>query len=138
MNDLKTSLRSVAVISSAYLFIFLAGKLLWNDNPDLPILDWLLDTTPWNHSYLFGWLIMHERFLKCSLLSILTALWGKQRFAAATFTGFSAGLLLGEGYHFLFWNPESSGIALAWVIWVVCFAVSILLGCFLEWRKKRT
>jgi len=120
------------------ILVFLAGKLLLNQNPGLSFLEWLVDTTPWNHSYLFGWLIMHGRFFYCALACIAPALWGWTRLSTTAFVGFVLGLLAGEVYHFFFWTPEQSGIPYSWVIWLLTFLVSMILGVLLQMMKKKT
>lgn len=132
----KRNLSTALLICGGYLAVFLGGKWILHDNPGLSFMDGLTDTAPANHSYLFGWLLMHGRYLTCSLISILPALWGKGRFSAAVFTGFAAGLLLGEAYHFFFWDPERSGFPRSWCIWLTSLLASILIGIFLELRRK--
>ncbi len=137
MKRTWTAIRHTALLAAAYLSVFLAGKWVLNHNPGLSPLAWLMDTTPLNHSYLFGWLIMHQRFWKCALISLAASFWRKQRFAIATFTGFSSGLLLGEIYHFSFQIPQPHGIPYSWCIWAAAFAVSMIVGIFLEIRKRK-
>lgn len=136
-KTMKKNLITTLFLCAGYLVVFLCGKWVWNDNPGLCLWEWLADTTPWNHSYLFGWLIMHRRYLNCSLISLLPALFGKSRFSIAVFTGFSAGLLLGETYHFFFWNPQQSGFPISWRIWIASFFLSIFIGIILELRRKK-
>lgn len=134
---MKNYFRNTAAITTGFLLVFLAGKLILNQNPGLPFWEWLVDTTPWHHSYLFGWLIMHFRFLYCSLLCIATALWGWTKLSTTAFCGFSLGLLAGEAYHFFFWTPEQSGIPYSWVIWIVTFLISIAIGILLQIRSSK-
>ena len=134
---MKKQLHSAATITLGFLLVFLAGKLILNHNPGLPFFQWLADTTPWNHSYLFGWLIMHGRFFYFALICIAPALWGWTRIASSGFVGFTLGLLAGEVYHFFFYDPEQSGIPYSWVIWLLTFLASIVIGSFLQlWKKK--
>ncbi len=129
-------LAGAAGAGSAFLAVFLAGKLL-TGHSGLSWWQWLTDTSPLLHSYLFGWLIMHKRFWLCALLAILPNLFDWQRFSAAVCTGFTAGLCLGELFHPLLVNPGQSGIPASWCIWFSCFVLSIAGGIYLERRKKK-
>ena len=135
---MKRDLRNASAIAIGFLLVFLAGKLVLNQNPGLSLWAWLMDTTPWHHSYLFGWLIMHGRFFYCTLVCIAPALWGWHRLSTAGFTGFSLGLLAGELYHFFFWTPEQRGIPYSWVIWLLTFLVSLVIGSLLQLCKRKT
>jgi len=134
---MQKELRNALYIALGFLLVFLAEKLILNQNPGLPLPVWLVDTTPWNHSYLFGWLIMHGRFFYCSLACIAPALWGWTNLSTTAFSGFSLGLLAGEVYHYFFWTPEQRGIPYSWVIWLTSFLVSIVIGNILQIRKTR-
>lgn len=125
------------LICCGYLAVFLAGKLILNSNPGLSLRQWLADTSPLNHSYLFGWLIAHERYLKYSVVFILPALFGKNRFSAATFTGFAGGLLLGEVYDFFWGHLPYTGFPYPWRIWFFSCLISIAVGIILELRRKK-
>lgn len=114
-------------IALGYLLIFLAGKLL-SDNPGLPLWQWLLDSSSVHYSYLYGWLISHQRMLYASLVAILPALFGKTRFAFTALFGFALGLPLGE---FL----GRSGIAhihYGWAIWAFIYLISCIMGIVLQ------
>ena len=135
---MKKELRNALTVATGFLLIFLAGKLILNHNPGLPFFSWLADTTPWNHSYLFGWLILHGRFFWCALACIAPALWGWTRLSASGFVGFSLGLLAGEIYQFFFYDPEQRGIPDSWVIWLLTFLASIVIGNILQLRKRKS
>lgn len=133
----RAHLINAAKIAGGYLVVFLLGKLL-NQNPGLPIEEWLLDNSPLNHSYLFGWLIMHERYWKYSVVSIFSAMFGLSRFGWSTFAGFSTGLVLGELCGMLWTNSLQAGFfPYPWRIWFICLCISIVLGILLELRKKK-
>lgn len=134
---MKHELRNASVITLGFLLVFLAGKLILNQNPGLSFWAWLVDTTPWHHTYLFGWLIMHGRFFYCALACVAPALWGWTRLSTTAFTGFTLGLLAGEVYHFLFWTSGQRGIPYSWVIWLITFLVSIVIGNLLQILKKK-
>lgn len=131
MRKWKANVRNAVLVAAGYLTIFLVGKLL-SGNPGLPLRDWLLDHSPYNHSYLFGWLISHERYLYASLISILPALFGKIRFSLTTLTGFAIGLPLGE---FLGQSVVQS-LHYGWAIWGLVFLVSCIMGIILERLPK--
>ena len=134
---MEQNTRNGLILSLGFLLIFLGEKVFLSNRDGLSILEWLADTTPWNHSYLFGWLILHGRFFWCALACIAPALWGWQRLAVSGFTGFSLGLMAGEIYHFLYYTPEQRGIPYSWVIWLGCFAGSLILGGILQiFRRK--
>ena len=134
---MKREFRNAWVITLGFLLVFLAGKLILNQNPGLSFWEWLFDTTPRNHSYLFGWLILHGRFFYCAVACIAPALWGWTRLSTTAFAGFSLGLLAGEVYHFFFRTEDQRGIPYSWVIWLITFLVSIVIGNFLQILKKK-
>lgn len=96
-----------------------------------------MDTTPWNHSYLFGWLILKKRFLKFATLCVLPTLWGWSRFSYISFIGFTIGFFSGEGYHSVFWTVDQHGIPYSWVIWLSISLISMLIGILLQLFKKK-
>lgn len=131
MKTWRANLRAALLVAGGYLAVFLAGKLL-SPNPGLPLWEWLMDHSPYNHSYLFGWLIGQKIFLYSSLVSILPALFGNYRFSAVTLTGFVLGLLLGES---LGNNPGSAAYGMGhygWAIWGGIFLVSCVMGILLQ------
>jgi len=130
--------RSGLMLCLGFLLVFLGGKVFLGNREEMSLLEWLFSTNPRNHTYLFGWLAMKNRFLTCSLLCILPAFWGWHRLAVSGFTGFAAGLMAGEVYHFLLYTPEQRGIPYSWVIWLGCFAGSLVLGVILQLLKKKT
>lgn len=126
-----------AKIAGGYLIIFLLGKLL-NGNPGMPLDQWLLDGNPANHSYLFGWLIVQERYWKYSVVSVFSSLLGMPRFGWSTFWGYSIGLLLGEVCAHLWKGSLSTGFfPVPWLIWFGCLCLSIVLGVVLEFRNRK-
>ena len=130
--------RKGLVLSLGFLLIFLGSKVFLGNREELSLLEWLFSTNPRNHTYLFGWLVMKNRLLTCALICIVPAFWGWQWMAACGFCGFAAGLLAGEIYHFLFYTPEQRGIPYSWVIWLGCFAGSLILGIILQLFQKKT
>ena len=126
-----------AEIAAGYLIIFLLGKLL-NSNPGMPLDQWLLDSNPANHSYLFGWLIIQERYWKYSVVSVFSAMLGMPRFGWSTFWGYSIGLLLGEVCTLLWKGSLSTGFfPVPWLIWFGCLCLYIVLCVVLEFRNKK-
>lgn len=127
-----------AKIAAGYLVIFLLGKLL-NPNPGFSLQQWLLDNSPVHHSYLFGWLILHERYWKYSIVSIFSSVLGMPRFGWITFGGFASGLALGELCSLLWKESVHTGFfPYPWLIWFGCLCLSIVLGIAAEFRSRRT
>lgn len=130
MKNWMANLRAALLVAGGYLAVFLAGKLL-SHNPGLPLREWLMDHSPYNHSYLFGWLIGQKIFLYSSLVSILPALFGNYRFSAVTLAGFVLGLLgepLGD-------NPSGAAYGIGhygWAIWGGIFLMSCIMGIILQ------
>ncbi|MBR2420811.1 MAG: hypothetical protein IKB09_00485 [Oscillospiraceae bacterium] len=129
--------RNALMLSLGFLLIFLGGKVFLGNREELSLLEWLFTTNPRHHSYLFGWLAMKNRFLTCALICIMPAFCGWTRLAVSGFSGFTAGLIAGEIYHFLFYTPQLSGIPYSWVIWLGCFAGSLVVGIILQLLKKK-
>lgn len=132
----KSNILTAVTVASGYLAIYLTGKLLFSDLGDKAIFSWLLSTDPKEHTYLFGWLINHNRYLICSLISTLPALFGKRYFSLSTLAGFAIGLPLGE---LLGENPNPAPFAMdhyGWAIWGGIFLLSIGIGIWLQHRRK--
>lgn len=132
----KSNILTAMTVAAGYLAIFLTAKLLFTDLSDKTIFGWLMSTDPKEHSYLFGWLISHNRYLICSLISILPALFGNRRFSMVTLSGFAIGLPLGE---LLGENPDPAPFAMdhyGWAIWGGIFLLSIGIGIWLQYRRK--
>lgn len=130
MKNRKVNPRSALLVAGGYLAVFLLWKLL-SQNPGLPLWEWLMDDSPYNHSYLFGWLL-GEAFLYSSLISILPAFFGKSRFSVVTLAGFVLGLLLGEP---LGNNPGGAAYGMGhygWAIWGGIFLMSCVMGILLQ------
>ena len=128
----KAILLTTLAVAGGYLAIFLTAKLFFTDLSQKAVFSWLLSTDPKEHSYLFGWLISHNRYLISSLVSILPALLGKRRFSLVSFSGFSIGLPLGE-----LLGENKSGTPFApnhygWAIWGGIFLISWIMGIILE------
>ena len=131
---------ATAVGATAYLMVYLIGRIIWCDFSSSSFVGWLFLSRPaGEHSYLYGWLLSSRLFWYAMTVSVLPALWGKYRYCLTTFAGFMLGLLLG-----IWFGPYPEGAATGhthygWAIWGVTFLISLLCGVILErvWRKRR-
>lgn len=123
-----------------YLVIYLLGRLIWCGGRESSVLGWLLWNRPTGeNSYLYGWLLSSHLFWCAAAVSAGAALAGKKRLALATLVGFAVGLVTG-----IFFGPcpepRPGGYDhYGWLIWGVCFLMSLLAGSAWEWveRKRR-
>ncbi len=119
-----------------YGLIYLAGRIFGTRMEDLSLLGWLFGTDPQQHTYLYGWLLHQNLFWYAMGISVLSALFGKIRFAAVATGGFAIGLLAGE-----LLGPNPAGIATGhthygWLIWGIVYVLSMAAGIFWELYNK--
>lgn len=130
---IKRNITTTLVIVSAYLVIYLLGRIIWCDLSDSSFLGWLVTVKPTGeHSYLFGWLLSSNMFWYAMIISSLPALFGRWKFSGVTLTAFIIGLLAGIVFGP---NPEGTAIGQShygWAIWGVIFVISILAGVLCE------
>ena len=132
-KDVKIkNLKMFFVFVLMYIILYLLGRVFCTVQDDLSVMGWLFGTDPTQTTYLFGWLVKQKLFFMAMLISVLPALLGKYRFSAITFGGFSVGFIIGE----LFGNnPNPQPFEqdhYGWIIWILCFAVSIIIGIISE------
>ena len=134
----RKNIRWALAVLAGYLLLWLIGLLLWSDGRETTVLGWLSMANPkGEHDYLFGWLL-HKRLLWYAMvLSVVTALWGKRRFAVTSLAGFFLGLLAG-----VLFGPYPPGEIYGhdhygWAIWAVCFLVAMIVGGIVQ-RKSPT
>ena len=85
----------------------------------------------------FGWLLHKQLLWYAMVLSVVTALLGKRRFAVTALAGFFLGLLAG-----VLFGPYPPGEIYGhghygWAIWAVCFLGAMIAGGILQ-RKSPT
>lgn len=130
-EEKRKSFRVCLLIITAFLAIYLAGKLLCWEPGEMALLPWLLDPNSTQHTYLFGWLLSSNLFHYSLLFSSLMALVGLRRLSLTTLAGFLLGLPLGEflgqldfivapGYHY------------GWLIWGGIYLASWVMGFWLQ------
>ena len=127
----RKNIRTCLWVFTAFLAIYLAGKLLCWKPSERALLPWLLDPSSTQHSYLFGWLLKSDLFQWSMLLSSLIALGGWRRLSLTTLAGFALALPIGEltgsldsivapGYHY------------GWAIWGGIYLAYWSLGLWLQ------
>lgn len=129
----RKNICAALLVAVGYLLLYLVGLLLWSDAGTASVLGWLRMAVPkGEQSYLFGWLL-HKRLIWFAMaLSVLTALWGKDRLAVTTLAGFLAGFFVG-----VLFGPAPEGAAYGhghygWAIWGVVYLCAILVGILLQ------
>lgn len=134
----KKNLRTALLIAAGYMVIYLIGRVLWCDFSQSTLLGWLFTARPsGEHSYLYGWLLSSGMFRYAAVISVLSTLLGKHRFAGVTLSGFAVGLTAG-----MLFGPYPQGAAAGhghygWAIWGAVFLVSAAAGVLAEkYRKK--
>lgn len=121
---------------TAYLVLYLLGRIIWCDIGESNLIGWLFTIIPTGeHSYLYGWLLSSSLFWCALVISVLPSLWGKFKFSAVTTVGFVVGFVAG-----MIWGPYPEGAAIGhghygWAIWGVIYLVSIAAGVIVEKNK---
>lgn len=135
----KRNIVFALIIVSAYLLVYLTGRIIWCDIETNSFAGWILMSEPsGNHSYLYGWLLSSNMFLISMMISVLPAFWGKYKFSVITTTAFVLGLVSG----ILFGpNPEGAAIGQShygWAIWGCVYLLSIVIGILVQRFVKNT
>ena len=130
--------------AAGYLMIFLLCKFFLCTEKDMSFMAWLFGVSPYQHTYLFGWLLSKRIYLYASAVTIISAAIGRRRLAVTTLAAFAVGLPLGE------WLGDIPGLVpegyhYGWAIWGLLFVGSIFLGVWLQrfpaeelhWGSKR-
>ncbi len=129
------NLRNAGLVLLAYL-VFLLAEVVLSGHGQTLLLVWIEPVDLWNviadwqnFTYPFNWLLSQGLFAYCMILSAAPALFGKWRFSAVTAAAFMAGALLGK---WLGDFPNPYGYHYGWIIWLVPFLWSIVMGIVLE------
>lgn len=130
-------LKYAALTAGWYLALFLLCRILCTTPGDYTVMGWLFGTSPYQTTYLFGWLLNNHLYLYSSLVSIAGALFGKEKFAGATTLAFTAGYIIGECFgEYPPGDPYGHG-HYGWAIWACFFLAGIVMGTVLQILKKR-
>lgn len=125
-------------VAVGYLAIYLIGRLIWCGGRESSVLGWLLWNRPaGENSYLYGWLLSSRLFWCAAVVSVCAALAGRKRLALATLVGFAVGLVTGIFFGFYPQARPGGYDHYGWLIWGVCFLLSILVGSVWEWLKRK-
>lgn len=128
-SRIKRNLLIALAIFSAYIIIYLLGRIIWCDLSENSFIGWLILAQPkGEHSYLYGWLLNSGLFWIALVISIFPAIIGKIKFSLTTLTGFVLGLLAG-----MLFGPNPGGADIGqthygWAIWCVIYLLSIIAG----------
>lgn len=82
------------------------------------------------------WAARHV-FWGCALIVFLPSIFGRYRFPACAFAGYAAGLVFGELFGGFQADVPPQYLHYGWLIFLCVFALSCVLGVFLERRKKQ-
>ena len=129
------------LIAGAYVLIYLTGRLLFIPTGNyISVMTWLFSTSPQLYttntqwSYPYSWLTDTCPLLWWSMaISVLPALLGRRRFAWATLAGFVIGLVGGTLFGPLKEPHVPGHDHSGWLIWSICFLLSIAAG--LAWER---
>ena len=83
------------------------------------------------------WAARHV-FWGCALIVFLPSIFGRYRFPACAFAGYAAGLVFGELFGGFQADIPPQYLHYGWLIFLCVFALSCVLGVFLERRKKQS
>ncbi len=135
----KKNILTALLIAGGYIILYFIGRVVWCDLSWSNFVGWLFTATPTGqHSYLYGWLLSSNLFWYATVLSVIPALFGKQRFSYTVLAGFTLGLLLGMVFGPY---PEGTGWGqghYGWAIWGVVFFTSMVIGIIVERHQKST
>ena len=132
LSQIKTKLLTASAVLGGYAVIYLLGRIFAQNAENATVLGWLFGPDPKQLSYLYGWLLHNNLFFVASLLSVLSALLGKYRFAWTTLSMFGIGLLLGE---ICGKNPAGAAWGqghFGWAIWAGICIFSFVMGVSFE------
>ena len=126
----KRNLKIAGLILLAHLAIYVLLQFIFGYRENHTLLGLLSGTD--SKSYLWGWLLHTRLFWAALFINVVSAMFGKIRFALTASVMFFVGILFGELF-----GPYPQGAAYGyghygWAIWGGIYAASIIMGAIAE------